>query len=110
MLNGMVQRLNRALEESLSVKSLRWRLEARRTGRPFAEIVLLKSLVYRVEQVFLIHRESGLLLQDAVAQSVVAQDTDMVSGMLSAIRDFITDSFVVDHAHSPGLTEINTTG
>ena len=36
-----------------------WRLDARRTGKSFAEIVLLNTLVYRVEQVFLIHRPSG---------------------------------------------------
>ena len=62
-LNGMLESLNTTLEHSLSWRSLRWRLDARRTGRPFAEIVLLNTLVYRVEQVFLIHRPSGLLLQ-----------------------------------------------
>lgn len=103
MLAGMVQRLNRALEESLSVKSLRWRLEARRTGRSFAEIVLLHSLVYRVEQVFLIHKETGLLLAHVVAPAVQSQDADVVSGMLSAIRDFVHDSF-----ESPAGDELQT--
>ena len=33
-----------------------------RTGRSFAEVVMLRSLVYRVEQIFLIHRETSLSL------------------------------------------------
>jgi outer membrane protein OmpA-like peptidoglycan-associated protein len=68
-------------------------VEAIRSGRSFAELVLSKTLVYRVEQVFLIHRETGLLLQHVVAESVEAQDADMVSGMLTAIQDFVRDSF-----------------
>ena len=95
-LNGMLESLNTTLEHSLSWRSLRWRLDARRSGRPFAEIVLLNTLVYRVEQVFLIHRPSGLLLQHLTASGTTAQDADMVSGMLTAIRDFVQDSFKVD--------------
>ena len=100
-LNGMLESLNTTLEHSLSWRSLRWRLDARRTGRPFAEIVLLNTLVYRVEQVFLIHRPSGLLLQHLRAAETEAQDADMVSGMLTAIRDFVRDSFHV--AEDEGL-------
>ena len=66
-LSGMLESLNTTLEHSLSWRSLQWRLDARRTGKPFAEIVLLNTLVYRVEQVFLIHRPSGLLLQHLTA-------------------------------------------
>jgi OOP family OmpA-OmpF porin len=94
-LGAMLESLNTSLEHSLSWRSLRWRLDARRTGRPFAEIVLLNTLVYRVEQVFLIHRPSGLLLQHVVAEGTPVQDADMVSAMLTAIRDFVQDSFAV---------------
>lgn len=94
-LRGMLQSLNQALEKSLSLDGLKWRLEAIRTGKSFAEVVLLHNLVYRVEQVFLIHRETGLLLQHAVGAEVAFQDADMVSGMLTAIQDFVRDSFGV---------------
>ena len=94
-LGAMLESLNTTLEHSLSWRSLRWRLDARRTGRSFAEIVLLNTLVYRVEQVFLIHRPSGLLLQHVVAERTPVQDGDMVSAMLTAIRDFVQDSFAV---------------
>lgn len=92
-ISGMVQSLNHALEQSLSPQGLKWRVEAMRTGKPFAEVVLLHTLVYRVEQVFLIHRETGLLLQHVTASQVQETDADMVSGMLTAIQDFVRDSF-----------------
>jgi outer membrane protein OmpA-like peptidoglycan-associated protein len=92
-LSGMVQSFNQTLSHSLSAKGLNWRLEALRTGRPFSEVVLLHTLVYRVEQVFLIHRETGLLLQHVSAGTGVVNDADMVSGMLTAIQDFVQDSF-----------------
>jgi OOP family OmpA-OmpF porin len=88
-----VDSVNLAQEQSVSMRSLEWRLEALRTGRPFGEIVLSKSLLYRVEQVFLIHRDTGLLLCHRSAKGVAARDADMVSGMLTAIGDFVRDSF-----------------
>jgi OOP family OmpA-OmpF porin len=99
-LAGMVESLNRTLELAVSPRSIRWRLEAMRTGKSFAEVVLLKTLVYRVEQAFLIDRRSGLLLQHVQAANVAAQDADLVSGMLTAIRDFVHDSFKVKPGES----------
>jgi outer membrane protein OmpA-like peptidoglycan-associated protein len=92
-LSGMVQAMNQTLEHSFSAQGLKWRLEAWRTGRSFAEVVMLHTLLYRVEQVFLIHRETGLLLQHVLAGESAVQDADMVSGMLTAIQDFVHDSF-----------------
>ena len=66
-LRAMVDSFNQVLQHSLSARALRWRVEAWRTGRPFAEVVLSHSLVYRVEQVFLVHRDTGLLLQHVAA-------------------------------------------
>ncbi|MBW4645755.1 MAG: OmpA family protein [Goleter apudmare HA4340-LM2] len=95
VLHEMIQSLNQTLEHSLSPQSLQWRLEAQKTGKSFAEIVLLRTLVYRVEQVFLIHKQTGLLLQHVVATQVKIQDPELVSAMLTAIQDFVKDSFNV---------------
>ena len=90
---GMVQSLNHLLNHSFSWQGLKWRFEAFRTGRQFAEIVLFHTLVYRVEQIFLIHRETGLVLDHVVAEDTIIQDPDLISGMLTAIQDFVNDSF-----------------
>jgi OOP family OmpA-OmpF porin len=92
-IRGTIQSFNQALENTLSVRGLKWRFEAWRTGRPFSEVVLLHSLVYRVEQVLLIHRKTGLLMQHVAAGEAVTQDADLVSRILTATRDFVRDSF-----------------
>ena len=95
-LAGMIESLNRTLEHAFSRQSIHWRLEAMRTGKSFAEIVLLKTLIFRVEQVLLIDRNTGLLLQHAHTGTAGMKDADMVSGMLTAIRDFVQDSFRIE--------------
>jgi len=90
---NLMQAINQAAEHSLSPQGLAWRLEARRKGLPFSEIVLEKTLIFRVEQVFLIHRESGLLIQHLHKTEVKLGDSDAISAMLTAIQDFIRDSF-----------------
>ncbi len=92
-LSGMMQSLNQAMEHSLSVQGLRWRIEAARSGKPFAEVVLLHTLQFRVEQVFLIHPETGLLLHHVGVDGAPVADERMVSGMITAIQDFVRDSF-----------------
>lgn len=92
-LAAMLEGLNRTLEHSVSPRSWAWRFEAWRTHKSFAEIVLLRTLTFRVEQVFLIHAESGLVLQHLVAPSVRVADPDLVAGMLTAIGDFTARSF-----------------
>ena len=95
MFASMMESFSRSVDQSVSWRAVRWRLTAWRTGTPFAEIVLLNTLEYRVEQVFLIHAESGLLLQHASASLGPTQDADQISAMLTAIRDFVHDSFNV---------------
>lgn len=95
-LAGLVASINSAVEHSVSPRGLRWRLESWRTGVPYAQIVLRHALVYRVEQVFLIHAETGLLLSHAWTPELPPSDPALVSGMLTAIRDFVADSFARD--------------
>jgi OOP family OmpA-OmpF porin len=92
-LQNMVESLNQIVEASLTIRSIQWRIEAATTGKSYGEIALLRSLLYRVEQVFLIHRKTGLLMQHVIADARVVRDPDMISGMLTAIQDFVGDSF-----------------
>jgi outer membrane protein OmpA-like peptidoglycan-associated protein len=90
---GLVRSINSAVEHSFSAQGLKWRLEAWRTGVRYPEVVIKHALVYRVEQVFLIHAETGLLLAHVTAQDLKVPDADLISGMLTAIQDFVRDSF-----------------
>jgi outer membrane protein OmpA-like peptidoglycan-associated protein len=105
-LSAMLESVNRTLEHSLSWRAVKWRITALRTGKSFAEIVLLNTLVYRVEQVLLIDRRSGLLLQHVTDGTTPLPDADMVSGMLTAIRDFARDSFKVSEQEALDTLEV----
>lgn len=89
----LVGSINRAVEHSFSPRGLRWRFESLRTGVPYAQVVMRHALLYRVEQVFLVHAETGLLLAKASPPDLATPDADLVSAMLTAIRDFVGDSF-----------------
>ncbi len=96
--DGFIERVDQVVQTGLSPRALGWRIEAWRTGTPFADIVIRKTMRSKVEQVLIIHRETGLLLQ-----SIGEADADpsLVSGMLTALRDFAADAF--DTQESDGL-------
>jgi flagellar motor protein MotB len=104
-LRSFLDSFNQVLDQSLSWQGLKWRWEAIRTGRSFTEVALLHSLVFRVEQVFLIHKKTGLPIAHAVAPAVAMQDPSLVSGMLAAIQDFVRDSF--DTGQSEPVNRMN---
>jgi OOP family OmpA-OmpF porin len=89
---GMVDTVNSAIANSFSPRVLRWRIESWRTGVPFAQIVMTHTLAHQVEHVLLIHKETGLLLAHVPDEG--GTDGDVISGMLTAIRDFVNDSFL----------------
>lgn len=96
----MLETLNKTLEHGFSPRRIGWRLQSLLTGKSYGEIVLSHAWVYQVKQVFLIHKETGLLL--AQAGNDQNTDADMISAMLTAIKDFVQDSF-----HSKG-EQLNT--
>jgi OOP family OmpA-OmpF porin len=105
-LDGTLQRLNHAFKQSFSLQGLKWRLEAFRTGSSYADVVLKHTLEFRVEHLFLIHRKTGLLIKHVAAPQAAAQDPQLVSSMLTAIQDFVQDSF--QGAHKQGGGGIDT--
>lgn len=71
------------------VGSLR-RLLARLRGVSASELTLRESLSFTVQEIFLIQPGSGLLMAHAGTNRL---ESDQIGGMLTAIRDFMRDSF-----------------
>ncbi len=92
-MQGFLESIDLLLKQEFSAASLKWRFEALRTGVPFHEIMLRHMLRYQVEQVFLIHRRSGLLISHVSSSEEIEKDNDAVSAMLSAIESFVRESF-----------------
>ena len=66
---------------------------ARMRGVSSAELALRDSLPFSIKEIFLIQHGSGLLLAYSHPGSTEVSDSDLISGMLTAIRDFVRDSF-----------------
>lgn len=88
----LIASVNASIESGISPKTIKWRLQALTSRRSYAEIVLANSYLYHVSHVFLIHRETGLLLHEAVAEESKPLEADLIAAMLTAIRDFVHDS------------------
>jgi len=99
-LKSMLQSFNTAMQNTFSWQGLKWRFEALVSSNSFSEVVLLHTLIFQVEQVFLIHKKTGILLESAKLESAFSKDADMVSSMLRAIQDFVHDSFQLDDTES----------
>jgi CHASE2 domain-containing sensor protein len=96
--NSMVQQLQGAFRD-LQASEQKYR-------GLFADIDLLHPLAFQVEQVFLIHHETGLLLLHVAAEPATAHDPDLISSMLIAIQDFMQDSFRVATDAGPETFQI----
>ena len=102
---NLVDSLNVKLERSFSWKSLMWRLEALRTGKSFGEILVLRSLNYKVQQVFLFQRQTGAVLQYAAAPGEGISEAELASSMLTAIGDFVSDAFTGKQSQELGVVQ-----
>ena len=92
-LKSFSESINQAIEEKTSIKSIRWRMEAKKAGIPYAQFLIQKKLEYRVEHAYLIQPSSGLLIADAHRLDAVRKDDEAISAMLTAIQDFVSESF-----------------
>ncbi len=82
-------RMRQSMRPQNTIK--RW--SARLRGVSAAEYRLRDALPFTIKEIFLIQRESGLLIHHLSAEPEAAQDRDLVSGMLTAIRDFAREAF-----------------
>ncbi|MBK8285078.1 MAG: hypothetical protein IPK97_09440 [Ahniella sp.] len=103
-LRAVSQDLNQIFESSLTWRGLKWRLEARRLGVSYATVALRHSLLYQVDHLFLIQRESGLILDRESVAGLPDLDADAVAGMLTAIGDFVRDSVGAGEAELSSAT------
>ena len=97
-LRAFTQQINQTVEHSLSAKGLKWRFAAWRSGVPFGDYVIQQTLLYRIEQAYLISRENGLLVSHVHHEASSIKDSEAVSAMFTAIQDFVKESFSPDRS------------
>jgi len=89
----LVQRIDAQMRNAFSMAMITRRMKAKTLGVSEAELALREALPFSVDAVFLIHRETGILLRHASVTPAESNDPDLISGMLTAIRDFVQDAF-----------------
>ena len=89
-----VDSVNQRIEEALRSRLFKKRVQSKLTGIPERELILKDALPFKIEQIFLIHKESGLLISHVSSKATdVKIDEELISGMLTAIRDFVAEAF-----------------
>lgn len=97
LFRSLIDQLNETIKSATSIRQLHWRIEAKLAGKPFSEYLLLKTLNYRIDNIFMVAPDSGLLLQRVQREEKENDNPELVSGMLVAIRSFVRDSFSEDN-------------
>lgn len=92
-MRDLARYIDNQMRDTFSIGGIKRRIHARASGVSDAEMMLRASLPFHVDDLFLIHRESGLLLYHLSGTPELTSDSDLISGMLTAIRDFVEDAF-----------------
>jgi len=109
-MRDLARRIDHQMRAALSVRGMMRRVQARARGISAAEFALRESLPFQVSELFFVHRETGILLYylsdrqprhgeldgDLAGESEMEEepfDSDLISGMLTAIQDFVQDAF-----------------
>jgi len=96
-MKGLVDNVNSKIEQAIRKGLFFNRVKSRITGVSEGEMIVRGAMPFRIQEIFLIHKASGLLISHvSSAKSGSTVDKDMISGMLTAIKDFVTDAFKGD--------------
>ncbi len=87
--------INEKVNQTFNLKLLLTRLKAKFLGVSTGEMLLTETGYFQLEEIFLIDRRSGLLISQVGAppQPDETDDSQVIAGMLSAIKAFVEDAF-----------------
>jgi outer membrane protein OmpA-like peptidoglycan-associated protein len=86
-----IRNINDKVENTLSFEGVSRKIRAKLQGISEAELLLKEAISFKVQAVFLIHKLSGLVIAEAQPTAEQTLESDMIAGMLTAIRNFAND-------------------
>ncbi|MFB2937612.1 OmpA family protein [Aerosakkonemataceae cyanobacterium BLCC-F154] len=98
-----IRSINEKIENTLSLEGINRKIRARMQGVSEAELILKEAIPFSIRAVFLIQKSSGLLIAETQPEDKEKLESDMVAGMLTAIRSFVNDCI----ARSGEVSEID---
>jgi outer membrane protein OmpA-like peptidoglycan-associated protein len=87
----VVRDINHKVDNALSFEGVRRKVRAKMQGVSEAELILRESMRFNVLAIFLVHKNSGLIIAEVQDASEERLESDMLAGMLTAIRSFAND-------------------
>ncbi len=88
-----IKDINEKIARALSGQTIRRKIQAKLQGVSEGELILKEAIASRVQGIFLIHKQSGLIISEAQPPEHQLE-SEMVGGMLTAIRSFVNDCIV----------------
>jgi hypothetical protein len=88
---ALKEAIDKKVKEALDTRNLWIRIKASVFGIKSSDMILSDMNKPVIEEIFVIQRDSGLLIGNAARASTV--DKDAVAGMLTAIKSFVEDAF-----------------
>ncbi|MBW4474227.1 MAG: BON domain-containing protein [Stenomitos rutilans HA7619-LM2] len=86
-----IQSINQQIENTLSPEGIQRKIRAKLQGVSEAELILKQAMPFTVQAIFLIHKASGLLIAEIQSVGDQSLESEMLAGMLTAIRSFAND-------------------
>ena len=87
----MMENINNKIEDGLSFERYKRKIKAKLTGVSESELLLEEAADAKIESLFIIQKDTGLLIAKAHLASKEIDDPHMVASMASAIREFVND-------------------
>ncbi|WP_222427019.1 OmpA family protein [Hyella patelloides] len=87
----VVQSINEKVDAALSPEGIKRKIRAKMQGVSEAELILQESLPSSIRAIFLIHNNSGLVMRELQPNTESPLESDLLAGMLTAIRSFAHD-------------------
>ncbi len=87
----LMEQINRKIEYGLSTERFKRKIKAKLSGVSETELLLEESSDALISALFVIHKDTGLLISSASLKNHEIDDPQMVASMASAIKDFIND-------------------
>lgn len=98
-----IKTINEKVSNAISVEGFGRKIRSQVQGVSEAELILKESVPFTVQAAFLIHKASGLIISEVQNSESYQLESEMVAGMLTAIRSFVNECIV-----QPGETsELN---
>ena len=96
----LMETINKKIENGLSVENYKRKVKAKLSGVSETEILLEESSSSVISSLFVIHKESSLLIAEVHLKDKAIDDAHMVASMASAIKDFINDWIKNNESHN----------